>query len=83
VPTDAYQKFAGRVWDRLERRTRSTVFYLDATHIAAWCPSCRDGTIRIGFVDHPKPAFTVSSNALGAGLCSLGCTEEMILEALA
>ena len=71
-----------RIWDRLAERTGHTVFYLDATHIAGYCPACLDGTLRIGFVSHPKPKAFIDSQEGGPGRCSRGCTEDEIVEAL-
>jgi hypothetical protein len=56
-----YTRFVCRVWDRLEERTGQSVHYLDARHIAAWCPACRAGFVRIGFVSRPRPGFVVES----------------------
>jgi hypothetical protein len=54
-----YKRYVYRVWDRLEARTGQPVHYVDARHIAAWCPSCRAGFVRIGFVSAPRPGFVV------------------------
>jgi hypothetical protein len=58
--------FRGRVRDRLEALTGSTVFYLDARRTASYCPVCLDGTVRLAFSWEPEPAFV--------GTCSNGCT---------
>ena len=51
---EPYAAFVCRIWDRLQERTGHTVFYLDATHIAASAPACLDGTVRIGYVSHAQ-----------------------------
>jgi hypothetical protein len=56
-----YTRFVYRIWDRLEQRTGHSPTYLDARHIASYCPRCLDGTLRIGFAGNPPTAF-VSSN---------------------
>ena len=82
MPSETYRQWVSRVWDRLERRTERTVFYLDAKHIASYCPACGDGTIRIGFVDSDPPRATVTSNERPR-CCSFGCSSDAILSALA
>jgi hypothetical protein len=80
--SDAYKRWVRRVWAALERRTGSTVFYVDHCHIAGYCPSCHDGCINVCFLEHPEPGIQISSPDLGAGFCSRGCTTRMVLEAL-
>ncbi len=72
-----YQAWVRRIWKQLEHLTGATVFYVDARHIAARCPACLDGCVRVAFVEHPEPGFTVDSIA-GVGVCSRGCGEDQI-----
>jgi len=56
-----YGTFVRCVWDRIEERTGYEPFYLDARTIASYCPACREGTLRLGFVSTPRPGFAVLS----------------------
>lgn len=76
-----YIKWVRRVRHQLERLTDSTVFYVDQTHLASYCPACRHGTLRIGFFERPQPGFVIDSQA-GPGQCSYGCTEQTVMEAM-
>lgn len=82
MPTAEYTRFVHRVWDSLQQRTGRPVYYLDSSLIAGYCPACLDGTLRVRFLEHPRPGMTVGSNAGGPGRCSEGCSEEQIAEAL-
>lgn len=71
------------MWDRLEFLTQSTVFYLDARHVAAYCPVCRDGTLLVTFADiNGMPAARYSSRANPNG-CSAGCSSDLIVDVIA
>lgn len=77
-----YTAFVERVWDRLELRTGYRVHYLAHNQIAAYCPSCRVGTLSITFVDGDPPRLIVASQQLGPGRCSMGCAAGEIKDAL-
>jgi hypothetical protein len=55
--------------------------YLDRENVAAYCPVCREGTIRILFIEQPEPTIRITSNAW-PGHCSLGCRARTIFEVL-
>ena len=83
MPSDRYEQFVHRVWDRLEQLTGHAPSYIDAAHIAGCCPVCGDGTILLAFGERPVPRAFVSSAAIGPGACSRGCLARDIAEALA
>ncbi len=61
MPTAEYTRFVHRVWDSLQQRTGRPVYYLDSSLIAGYCPACLDGTLRVRFLEHPRPGMTVGS----------------------
>lgn len=77
-----YQLLVRDTWDKLEKRTGHPVFYIGAREIASYCPACLKGTMLVTFVDTRPPEAIPSSQALGVGFCSWGCTAEQIAEAL-
>ena len=81
--TDDYARFVNRIWDGIHAQTGHQPFYIDASSIASYCPSCLDGTLTIRFLQSPRPGMAVSSLERGPGTCSSGCTERQIIEALA
>lgn len=68
------------MWLKLERVTSQPVFYVGPREIVSHCPSCRVGTLGMVFMAGPRAV--IRSQASGLGYCSLGCTEEMIGDAL-
>ena len=76
-----YQLLVYDTWDKLEART-GRVWYVGAREIASYCPACLRGTMLVTFVDTRPPEAIPSSQALGVGFCSWGCTAEQIAEAL-
>jgi hypothetical protein len=88
MPGAAYSRLVARVWDRLETRARElhptlewvAPFYLDARHLAAWCPRCGEGTVRVSFIDGDPPMVCIDSERGGPQRCSHGCTEAEIGE---
>lgn len=69
----AYTRFVYRVWDEIRFRTGWEPWYLASNEIASYCPSCTIGTVRLRFLNHPKPAFVIASPG---AICSQGCTEQ-------
>lgn len=80
---ETYARFVHRIWDRLQEQAGYAPTYIDATHIASYCPRCLDGTVMFRFTSHPKPTAFPASRGGGAGCCSAGCTAVEIAEALA
>lgn len=70
-------RWVHRVWDRLTELDGRAPMYLDRENIAGLCPVCREGTIRVHFIEHPEPAIRVTS-AEWANHCSLGCSAATI-----
>ena len=70
-----------RIWARIEQLTGQPPVYLDASNVAACCPRCLEGTIRIRFLHHPAEGILITSNTVSGG-CSFGCFESEIAEVL-
>jgi hypothetical protein len=49
---------------RLEEITGSTVFGISPGMLAAYCPVCREGTIRIRFISNPRPGIVIGDSAI-------------------
>ncbi|HEY1437389.1 MAG TPA: hypothetical protein VGG82_07790 [Casimicrobiaceae bacterium] len=79
---DPYARKVTRVWLAIEERTGQSPFYIDARHIASYCPLCIDGTMLVQFIDGPHPRGRISSVRYGEGYCSLGCPEDDIVRAM-
>jgi hypothetical protein len=82
MPGADYAAFVTRFCDRWEAVTGRTVFYEDGIHAIGYCPSCKDGTVRVTFRDGSEPKAFIASYRGGRGHCSGGCTEAEIAEAL-
>lgn len=78
----AYELFVSQMWLKLERRTDQPVFYAGPHELLSHCPCCLRGTLSIVLVNRRPPQAILRSRAGGLGRCSLGCTEDMIGEAL-
>ena len=81
MPTAQYTRWVYRVWDRLAELTGRQPAYHDAESIGSYCPVCREGTIRVHFIERPEPSLRISSNAI-SGRCSLGCRAQKVFEVL-
>lgn len=71
----AYQQFVEAVWSKLEDRTGHTVHYMGPSHLAAYCPVCRTGTLGVHFAN-------LTSGPRVTCRCSNGCSARFIAEAL-
>lgn len=61
---DRYGEVVDHVRRRLEEITDSTVFGIAPGVIAAHCPVCIDGTVRIRFIANPRPGIVVGDSDL-------------------
>jgi hypothetical protein len=74
----------GWVYDGLKRATPGMpIFHLGGGRIAAYCPVRCGGTLAIQFIETIDGPEAIVQDGDQTGHCSMGCTAEQIMAALA